>query len=357
MEWKDFEKKVYKFFEEKGYLVKLDEKVVGRSGDSYEVDVLAIDRRLEEVKIACQCKAWSKPVDRDAILQWAQVCSDISAVPAFASMSGYTEAALELAKKLGFIILVYDEESREVRKAAARPSPKSSLPEILVTMAESKLKDAEHLIDQYSIRLQHTKLEEESREKGSTESELKEIKNRVKASLSEVITLYEQALKMNPDKYLWLRLGDICLRYAEWLESPNERPEKGSKGKWLEYYTNALKEHLKEFPQLLEKLRSIGINLDDILTKMSASISSEDKSYKIISKEHSSPSDRLEAMILNYIRERGCVGKSELYNWITNIGISPVDYHHALKSLLKEGLITRKFDSDRNELVYCSNVL
>ena len=98
IDWYEFEQIIAKYFESKGYDVELNAKVHGRSGATYEIDVLAVDRNFNEIRIACQCKAWEKPVDRDHILHWSKVCEDIAAIPAFASTSGYTSSALAIAR-------------------------------------------------------------------------------------------------------------------------------------------------------------------------------------------------------------------------------------------------------------------
>ena len=111
IDWYEFEQIIAKYFESRDYDVELNAKVRGRSGATYEIDVLAVDRNFNEIRIACQCKAWEKPVDRDHILHWSKVCEDIAAIPAFASTSGYTNSALAIARYFNFILLTYQDGS------------------------------------------------------------------------------------------------------------------------------------------------------------------------------------------------------------------------------------------------------
>jgi len=103
MDWKEYERKIGDHFRKKGYNVKENRRIKGKSGIEYEIDVLAKDH-FGLVRIACQCKAWGEKVSRDEILKWNSVCEDIGAKPAFASLSGYDKNALEVAKKFKFIL-------------------------------------------------------------------------------------------------------------------------------------------------------------------------------------------------------------------------------------------------------------
>jgi|GEM_PF-3586433 len=241
MGWKDFELKVYEYFRRCGYIVKLNEKLSGLSGTSYEVDVLAIDKNFEEVKIACQCKAWTNTVDRDSIILWAKVCEDIRAIPALASTSGYTDSALGAAKKMGFIILAYDAPTETVYKVGVRQGLLYvEEPEYFVTQAERKLKEAKDL-------------EKRLNELYGKESENEEMKleDTIRTFLNEVISLYKEALRLKPDKHLWLKLGDIYDSHKLYLD----KTMVGT----IQCYINALKEHLKEFPEILKRIGFIRI--------------------------------------------------------------------------------------------------
>jgi tetratricopeptide (TPR) repeat protein len=243
MEGSILKQKVSEYFKRYGYLVELNEKVSGFSGTSYEVDVLAMDKNFIEVKIACQCKASPNPVDEDSIISWAKVCDDIHAIPAFASTSGYTDSALEAARKFGFILLVYNEPMEALYKIGGKTT--SLLTEEfdnLISQAELKLKKVDSLINQYH---QYIKLDKDE--------EAKKIKNDIKALLHEIVSLYEEALELKPDKFLWLRLGDIYESYKRWFESTYIEET-------LKCYMNALKEHLKEFPEILKKLSFIWLS-------------------------------------------------------------------------------------------------
>jgi tetratricopeptide (TPR) repeat protein len=245
LDWKDFEQKVSEYFKQYGYLVKLNEKVSGSSGVFYEVDVLAYDKKFEEVKIACQCKAWNNPIDRDQILLWAKTCEDIHAIPAFASTSGYTSSALEVAKKASFILLIYDEQMNVIRKVGIKTQ--ISLleePETFITRAEQILKKTNRLIEQLN-ELYEKELE--------NSEEAKKLGIEIENSLNEAISLYKKALDLTKDKWLWLKLGDIydelSCHFLDFPEKKKEYEEEVTK-----CYLNALKQHLKDFPEALKKL-------------------------------------------------------------------------------------------------------
>jgi len=104
MDWKEYERKVGDYFRRRGYNVAENKRVKGKSGAEYEIDVLAEDY-FGLIRIACQCKAWNEKVSREEILKWNSICEDISAKPAFASLSGYDKSALEVAKNFKFILL------------------------------------------------------------------------------------------------------------------------------------------------------------------------------------------------------------------------------------------------------------
>jgi tetratricopeptide (TPR) repeat protein len=253
MEGSILKQKVSEYFKRYGYLVELDEKVSGFSGTSHEVDVLAMDKNFIEVRIACQCKASLNPVDEDSIISWDKVCNDIHAIPAFASTSGYTDSALEAAKKFGFILLVYNEPIGTLYKIGGKTaSPLTEEFDNLISQAELKLKKVDSLINQYD---QYMELDEDE--------EAKKIESDIKALLHVVISLYKEALKLKSDKLLWLRLGDIYKSYERWLESFDGELEERCEEEALKCYMNALKEHLKEFPEILKKVGSIELSDDN----------------------------------------------------------------------------------------------
>ncbi|MEM2178217.1 MAG: restriction endonuclease [Candidatus Methanomethylicaceae archaeon] len=248
LDWKDFEQKVSEYFKQYGYLVKLNEEVSGSSGVSYEIDVLAYDKKFEEVKIACQCKAWTNPVDRDQILLWAKTCEDIHAIPAFASTSGYTSSALEVAKKANFILLTYDEQMKTIRKIGI--ITQVSLieePETLIMEAEQLLRKADKMIEQ---------LNEFYEKELENSEEAKKLHIEIKNSINEAISLYKKALDLTKDdKWLWLKLGDIYDNYITYLAELRE--EKEYEEEIVKCYLNSLKKHLKGFPEILKRIGSM----------------------------------------------------------------------------------------------------
>ena len=60
--------KASEYFEQCGYVTELNSEVAGLSGVLHKVDVLAVDKKFSEVRIACQCQACTAPVDEDSIL-------------------------------------------------------------------------------------------------------------------------------------------------------------------------------------------------------------------------------------------------------------------------------------------------
>ncbi len=60
----------------------------------------------------------------------------------------------------------------------------------------------------------------------------------------------------------------------------------------------------------------------------------------------------IEAAILSFVRSRGTVTRSELYEWSKKRGIKPADFYRCLTSLVSKGVIERKFDTQREEYVF-----
>lgn len=67
----------------------------------------------------------------------------------------------------------------------------------------------------------------------------------------------------------------------------------------------------------------------------------------------SSPSD-ISALILSLLKEKGGrVSKSELYEWSRRAGITPVTLHETLLRMVQKGFLTKRFDDELKDLVYC----
>ncbi len=64
------------------------------------------------------------------------------------------------------------------------------------------------------------------------------------------------------------------------------------------------------------------------------------------------PVGELQNKILEYIRLRGKVVKSDLYKWSKLQKITPADLYRALINLEKRGLIKKVFDPQSEELAY-----
>ena len=148
VELEGLRRKVSEYFEQYGYVIKLNSKVAGLSGVLHKVDVLAVDKRFSEVRIACRCHVGTSPVDEDSILSWAKICEDIRAAPAFASTTNYTDSALKAAEKFRFILLIFDEQLDSILKVEIKSDLSDFLEDsrVLVYKADKALNRAEELI-------------------------------------------------------------------------------------------------------------------------------------------------------------------------------------------------------------------
>lgn len=116
----------------------------------------------------------------------------------------------------------------------------------LITRAESKLESIDAMADRLG----------ELYEKGLEKSaEAKRIESGIKALFYEVLSLLNEAkkvLKLKPDKFALLRLGDVY--YSLTYRSYDEELEKESREKAMECYMGAFVEHMKEFPEILKRI-------------------------------------------------------------------------------------------------------
>lgn len=60
----------------------------------------------------------------------------------------------------------------------------------------------------------------------------------------------------------------------------------------------------------------------------------------------------IEALVLDLLKSRGPLARSELYEWAKKRSIKPVELYKCLTSLLNRGVLVRKFDSEREEYVF-----
>ncbi|MEM4601923.1 MAG: restriction endonuclease [Desulfurococcaceae archaeon] len=76
----ELEKLVYHLFLSKGYDVKHNVKLKGRSGVEHQVDVYAeYSAPLHVSRIIIECKAYDKPIDKDVVMKLIQVVQDVGA--------------------------------------------------------------------------------------------------------------------------------------------------------------------------------------------------------------------------------------------------------------------------------------
>jgi len=245
VELEGLKRKTSEYFEQYGYVTKLNSKVAGRSGVLHKVDVLAVDKRFSEVRIACRCHVGTSPVDEDSIISWVKICEDIRAAPAFASTTNYTDSALKAAEKFRSILLIFDEQSDSILKVEIKPDLSDFLEDsrALVYRADKILNRAEELLNKLDELL--------SKEGGSEEFE--KISAEVKSLCREAESLYKKALERKPDKDVWIKLGNLYSSYlARYLLGNDEKYKEEA----IRCYVNALKEHIKDFPVPLKKLGS-----------------------------------------------------------------------------------------------------
>lgn len=63
-------------------------------------------------------------------------------------------------------------------------------------------------------------------------------------------------------------------------------------------------------------------------------------------------SEDIEASVLDFLRSRGSLTRSELYEWSKKRGIKPVELYRCLSSLLNRGVLSRRFDTEKEEYVF-----
>ncbi len=91
---------IMKILSARGYEVKRDVKLVGKSGTEYDIDVLAKYRApLQTFKVIVKCKPDDEPIDRNDVLELIQAVEDLKVDKGvIAGLSGFTSDALTLAK-------------------------------------------------------------------------------------------------------------------------------------------------------------------------------------------------------------------------------------------------------------------
>jgi len=61
---------------------------------------------------------------------------------------------------------------------------------------------------------------------------------------------------------------------------------------------------------------------------------------------------QVEAELMSFIRTKGKVRKSKVYQWSKERRITPASLYRALVNLERKGLIKKEFDEDVKELIY-----
>jgi hypothetical protein len=104
MTWQDFEQEVAEFFRARGYDVRCNTELVGRSGVMHEIDILAVNTKGT---IACECKSGNQKITKHLIAEWESVCRDLpfKVKPAIASEAGFTYTGLLYAKAYDIMLI------------------------------------------------------------------------------------------------------------------------------------------------------------------------------------------------------------------------------------------------------------
>jgi len=104
MSWRDFEREVAEFFQNKGYDIKYHVESLGKSRVIHEIDVLAVSGKKS---IACECKSGNQKITKHLIAEWESVCKDLpfKAKSAIASESGFTYMGLLYAKAYDVMLI------------------------------------------------------------------------------------------------------------------------------------------------------------------------------------------------------------------------------------------------------------
>jgi len=98
--WLELEKLVAKIFSVKGYFVKHNVKLTGRSGVKHQIDIYAEYRApLHTSRIIIECKAYDEPVSKDTVMKLIQEVEDLGADKGILITTSYfTPDAVSTAK-------------------------------------------------------------------------------------------------------------------------------------------------------------------------------------------------------------------------------------------------------------------
>lgn len=101
--WVDLEDRIEQFLIGAGYGCRRNPVVTGRSGVAHEVDVLAErSDAVSRYRVAVECKAWNRPVEKEAVAKLAFVVADIGADKGIlVALSGGRSGAARSAEDLG----------------------------------------------------------------------------------------------------------------------------------------------------------------------------------------------------------------------------------------------------------------
>src|SRR5215211_3329783 len=77
VDWAELERAVEQVFAADGYTTARNTRIVGRSGGTHEIDVLAEKQdAVTSVRVAVECKAWDRPINKDVVAKAAWVRDD-----------------------------------------------------------------------------------------------------------------------------------------------------------------------------------------------------------------------------------------------------------------------------------------
>lgn len=108
------------FFRQHGYETRRNLILEGRSGGRHEIDVYAEKSDgITTFKIAVECKAWEKPIEKDVVSKISYVVSDLGLNKAVVvSLQGYRLGAKQAADELGIDVWGPDEIQQRLGAAS-----------------------------------------------------------------------------------------------------------------------------------------------------------------------------------------------------------------------------------------------
>lgn len=107
------EQQIAAFLRTNGYETQTNVVLTGRSGAPHELDVLGVKHdQLTPFRVAVECKAWERPIEKDVVAKFAYVLGDIGIREGIiACLAGYRSGAETAAIEMGITLWGADELS------------------------------------------------------------------------------------------------------------------------------------------------------------------------------------------------------------------------------------------------------